>query len=230
MHEQQSLNNVVFSFYGPPGAGKGTLASMCSEKLNYKTLSTGELCRKHIARKTEFGTKIEDLLKAGVLVPDGLITQIVGSWLSDKVQTASLILDGYPRTLQQAKLFLDILNNKEINIDFKILFFEISDEAILKRLSNRLVCSDQNCQAVYSLTSLLPVKKGICDKCGEKLQRRFDDKIEIIKERLKHYPRHKKELLDYYKSEGVTVYFIDLGSKSRNEVFEEFKERFALKS
>jgi len=228
MHEQHRLNNVVFSFYGPPGSGKGTLARLCKERLGFEILSTGELCRKHITKKTDFGLKIDELLKVGHLVPDDLITDMVKEWLSDAIDIDKpIILDGYPRTLGQAQLFVDLIEKEDLGIDCTVVFFEIADEVIMQRLSDRLVCSNDDCQAIYSISSSPPRNKGVCDECGASLKRRNDDKIEVIKERLKRYPQDKKELEDFYASHGIAVESIEVGSKSIPEVFEEFSTRFS---
>jgi adenylate kinase len=222
--QEKFAQKTVFSFFGPPGSGKGTLSQQCVAELGFEMLSTGNLCRKHIFLGTEFGKLIDDYIKAGQLVPDDLITNIVGDWLSNKSSLGvPIILDGYPRTSGQAEYFLKKFKNFVPDYNFKIFCFIISDKEIIKRLTNRIICENQNCQAVYfPLASAF--KTEICEKCGTKLIKREDDKLEVITDRLKRYPKYKKCLLNFYESVGQPVEAFNVENKTIEQVFNDFKE------
>lgn len=220
---QAQHGRVIFSFFGPPGSGKGTVAQQCREELNVKVLSTGDLCRKHVALGTTFGKMLDEYLRAGQLIPDELITEMVQDWLLQETNsTSTIILDGFPRTGKQADLFLSFLNKYPKPSSFAVVFFTISDEDIIKRLSNRLVCSNKDCQAVYSLTGKKPVRENQCDLCSSSLIRRNDDSDEVIRERLKLYPGYQASLLDYYKSAGVMIKDFPVADLTTKQVFERF--------
>jgi len=214
---------TIFSFFGSPGSGKGTVAEKCVKDLGFKTLSTGNLCRKHISLETEFGQLIDGYIKAGQLVPDDLITDVVGDWLTANTSLGvSVILDGFPRTRGQAEAFLKYFKDFLPDYKFRVICFIISDEEVIKRLTNRFVCENKNCQAVYP--PFAPsVKKEICELCGGKLVKRADDTIEVIKERLRRYPQYSEDLLNFYKSAGVVTESLNVEGKTIEQVFEDFK-------
>ncbi len=196
----------VILFVGPPGSGKGTLSQKCVRELAWEQVSTGDMCRAHIANKTEIGQKIDFAIKSGKLVSDGLISQMVFDWFEKRENTdRTVILDGYPRTVQQAEDFSKLL--RIMPIDASVARFIIDDEEVIDRLSNRYVCKNKSCQRVYSLKTpaLSPKKDMTCDNCGEPVVRRNDDAPEAIKERLKVYHQHEDKLLEYLKSAGFNV-------------------------
>lgn len=227
MVEQQV--KTIYSFFGPPGSGKGTLASLCQDKLGIKTLSTGELCRKHVVSGSDFGKKIDEYLRAGHLIPDELMAAMVESWIMEAAQTAeSLILDGFPRTQRQAELLIDYLAKNLPKVTFRIFIFEVDDSVVVARLTERLVCSNSQCQAVYSRASKRPQVENICDRCGSALTRRFDDSANVIKERLALYPRHRDMLIAYYKERGSDIERLEVGSMSISEVFSLFSQKIGF--
>jgi len=192
---------VVYSFFGPPGTGKGTVAQKLVKDSGYTMLSTGDLCRKHIQEATELGQSLESYIKSGQLVPDDLITQMVLEWLKDQIAASNkIILDGFPRTKGQASLFLEALSEDSAlsSIDFKIVNFDLAEEEIVKRISSRLMCSNRKCNEVYS-TLVKPTKEpGICDVCKSPVIRRSDDEAAIVRERLNVFSKTKSELLSFY--------------------------------
>ncbi len=221
--QEKHATKTIFSFFGPPGSGKGTLAEMCVRQLGFKMLSTGNLCRKHVSLGTEFGKLIDKYLQEGSLIPDELITDMVGDWLESKIALqASIILDGYPRTKGQAEYFLKFFKNLGTDYDFRVIHFIIPQEEIIKRLTNRFVCENKDCQVVYPPFAHA-VEKGICDYCGGKLTKRLDDRLEIVKERLRKYSRYSKELLDFYESTGILVQELIVENKLIGQVFDDFK-------
>lgn len=223
MHSKRK-QRTIFSFFGPPGAGKGTLATHCHSELGFTVLSTGDLCRKEIARGSVLGRQFEEQLNQGKLISDELIAEMIKKQLLEKVESysTSIILDGFPRTARQASYFLHMIKMQFPEVQFKVIFFDIPADEVMRRLSNRLVCSNQDCQAVYSLISLAPQKEGLCDKCGKALIKRHDDEIDVIRKRLDLYPSYEKELLDYYKSVNQPVELLTINAKSAAKVFECF--------
>jgi len=220
---QQQGNQLIFSFFGPPGSGKGTLARSMQKKYDFNVLSTGDLCRQHVAQKSDLGKIIADCLVQGKLVPDDLINQMVKQWFSAVSATKKpIILDGYPRTEQQAKTLLATLKSVFKEFNFIVIYFEIAEEEIIRRLTNRLVCEDKSCQAIYS-TVIPPKTEGICDKCASKLIQRSDDNVATIRERLSYYPEYKKELFSFYKGENLPIEEFGVTSVTPEEVLVKFE-------
>ncbi len=224
---QEIIFGIVFSFLGAPGSGKGTLAGLCSKELGFEVLSTGDLCRDHVKLNTELGKKLKVILDAGQLVPDDLMGEMVKDWTLKKTDLKKpIIFDGFPRTVGQVKFLVNFLKSDELGLKFKVVALRILDSTIINRLGSRIICSNKSCQAIYSSltgSSLRPKKEGTCDTCDSTLIKRDDDKEEVIKERLKVYNSHEGELLDYYKSIGQSIEFLDIEGLSPQEIFEKFK-------
>ncbi len=221
-----SIRNILI-FVGPPGAGKGSLSQKCVFELGWKQVSTGDLCRRHIQDRTEIGNEIDFAIKSGKLVSDNLITQMVAEWLAEQANKNidSLILDGYPRTLKQAELFDQILKEKFPSLKVRLIKLQISDDLVTSRLLSRSLCSNKECQAVYSTrqeSGLTPKQTNICDKCGAELSKRADDLVETVKERIKSYRFHEQALLQFYENNQVKIYQINAGQKL-DQVFDDLK-------
>lgn len=181
---------------GPPGAGKGTQGEILAKKLNIQTISTGVMLRSAIKEGTEIGKVAAQYINDGLLVPDSVIVDVVKERLSkDDVQNG-FILDGFPRTVAQAKA----LTETGIKID-KVLCIEVSDDEIVGRLSSRRECS--KCGAPYNVISNKPEKDGVCDKCGGELIQRADDVPETIMNRLSIYHKETEPIIDYYAQMGL---------------------------
>ncbi len=223
MIQQQEL----YIFMGPPGSGKGTLSQLCIDKLGWKQISTGNLCRKHIAEQTEIGKAIDFAIKSGKLVSDDLITQMVIDWFENTYsQSKPVILDGYPRTEIQARVFDKFLREKLMHLQVTLVFFDINDEEVVKRLSARSVCSNKECQAVYSLlpqSKMASKEYGICDLCGSAVVRRSDDHPESIRVRLATYAHHAKMLDSYYDNSGQKVVHLD-AQQPLDQLYRNFME------
>jgi adenylate kinase len=189
---------------GPPGSGKGTQAEILSVKLNFAHFSTGNVFRDHIARKTAIGIKANEYMIQGKLVPDDITLQITKDFIATN-QKKGIIFDGFPRTIGQAQGLDKILAELNDKIDY-IVFIELSDDEIIKRLIARRTC--EKCGAIYNLDFNPPKQAGVCDKCGGKLVQRSDDTEAVIKNRLVVYENQTKELKDYYKNSGK-LYTID---------------------
>jgi adenylate kinase len=182
-------------FLGPPGAGKGTLAVRISEMLKVPQISTGAIFRAAIAAKSALGKQVKAVLDAGQLVDDDLTIALVKDRLSQEDAQNGYILDGFPRSIAQADglaLFSQV--DKAVN-------FEISDDAVVKRLGGRRVCPQ--CGVNFHVETLKPVKEGICDKCGAALIIRDDDRPDTIARRLEVYRTSTEPLIGYYRAKGI---------------------------
>jgi adenylate kinase len=226
-----SLAGKVFVFVGPPGSGKGSISSLCIKNLGWVQLSTGNLCRKHIANQTETGKEIDFAIKSGKLVSDSLITNMVLEWFQkDFDESHTVILDGYPRTIMQAQAFAELFEERLFKSNLHVVRFVLSDEMIMARLSNRLVCENKDCQAVYSEkqeTDLSPRYVMKCDFCDGRIGRREDDDKDAVAERLRVYHRHEQDLLDFYQKAGQVVHNVSV-EKPLKEVFDDFKALVGL--
>jgi len=192
--------NIVL--LGPPGAGKGTQAKVLAKKLNVPHISTGDLLRQNVAAGSELGAKAKDYMNKGLLVPDALVTQMLGERFKQAELKTGFILDGYPRNLNQAKELDVLLAGLSMRID-KAIDLVSSEAVIIQRLSGRLVC--RTCGSLFHKTNMPPKKEGVCDACGGELYQRTDDKEETIRNRLVVYREEVAALLKYYKEKGLLV-------------------------
>ena len=181
--------------FGAPGAGKGTYSSRLQSKLGVEVISTGDIFREIMKDDSELGKKVKGYVEKGVLVPDEVVVEVLKQRLSKIPKEKGFILDGYPRTLEQAKI-LDSIT--EIDV---ILLLNVPDWIIIERLSSRRIC--RNCGTVYNIRFLKPKVEGICDKCAGPLYQRSDDNPEVIKKRLQVYQEQTRPLLDYFKEKKV---------------------------
>jgi adenylate kinase len=180
--------------FGPPGSGKGTYASRLEKRLGIAHISTGDLVREEIRSQTPLGKTIEKYSSSGTLVPDEIITEILKKRLASEL-SKGFILEGYPRTVGQAKQL-----EKITKID-AVVNLNVPDSVIVKRLSARLQC--KNCGAIYNEITMKPKVAGKCDKCGGELFRRVDDQPEVIRERLKVYQEASEPVVDFYRSKNL---------------------------
>ncbi|MBR6529247.1 MAG: adenylate kinase [Firmicutes bacterium] len=183
---------------GPPGAGKGTQGEILSKKLGIGTISTGVMLRTAIKEQSEVGKIAQMYINDGKLVPDEVIVNIVKDRLSQPDCQKGFILDGFPRTIAQAKA----LSAAGVKID-KVLSIEVEDEKIVERLSQRRECS--KCGAPYNLMFNKPQVDGVCDKCGGNLIQRADDTEATINKRLDVYHSEAEPIKEYYKELGLLV-------------------------
>jgi adenylate kinase len=179
------------AMFGPPGSGKGTYASRLNETLHLPHISTGDLVRQEIKDGTKIGKEIEDYSKRGLLVPDDTIVGLLKKRISQPDCSSGFILDGFPRTIPQAKALEKIA---AMNVVINLV---VPDQVIIERLSARLTC--KSCGAIYNRLFLKPKAEGICDKCGGQLFTRDDDKPAVIQKRLNTYREQTQPLLAYYK-------------------------------
>ena len=190
---------MIFIMLGAPGTGKGTVASILSEKMNIPQISTGDIFRKHIKEKTELGILADKYISKGQLVPDEVTVNLVKSRLEEPDAQNGVILDGFPRTVKQAEELEKVLKEKQTKLDMVINLVTPEDE-IIERIENRRICPD--CKAVYNVKLSPPIHEGICDKCGHELITRKDDNIETIKSRLQTYFEQTSPLIDFYNKKG----------------------------
>lgn len=193
---------MILIMLGAPATGKGTVAAKLSEKLNIPQVSTGDIFRKAIAEKTEVGVEAEKYISKGMLVPDEITIKIVEERLKDDDVKNGLILDGFPRTIDQAKA-LDLMLEKENKNITLAINLETPEEEIIDRIVSRRVCSNQECKAVYNTKLNPPKVDEICDKCGKELIQRKDDNEETVKNRLVAYYKQSAPIVDYYKNRDV---------------------------
>jgi adenylate kinase len=192
--DRSKLKAIIF---GAPGAGKGTYATRLQAKLGVEVIATGDIFRELIKEDSELGKKVRVYVEKGLLVPDEVVVEVLKQRLSKIPRGKGFILDGYPRTLEQAKI-LDSITKIDV-----ILLLDVPDWIIIERLSSRRIC--RNCGTVYNIRFLKPKVEGICDKCGGPLYQRSDDNPEVIKERLKVYQDQTRPLFEYFKEKKVPL-------------------------
>ncbi len=191
------INEIIF--LGPPGVGKGTIASKIQEMKGTKHISTGDIFRAEVKNKTELGLQVQKIMSDGEYVPDSITNEIVKNVLNSKeIKENGFLLDGYPRTINQAE-FLD----SEGLTPKKAILLEAEPALIIKRLSGRRACP--TCKKNYHIESLKPKIEGICDLDNTKLIQRADDQPEAIKNRLSVYENQTKILIDFYERKGILV-------------------------
>lgn len=192
--------------FGPPGAGKGTQAKILSDKFNIPHISTGDMLREAVANQTELGMKAKSIMEAGQLVPDDVMIGIIKETLSSQKCKNGFILDGFPRTVDQAKALDELF--KEMNIsDVVILDFNIDEEEIIKRVTNRRQC--RNCGSLFNL--LYDKLGNVCPVCGalNTIYQRDDDKEEVIRKRISVYKQSTLPVKNYYKENKACFISID---------------------
>lgn len=188
---------------GAQGTGKGTVAGLISEQTRLPQISTGDIFRKNISEKTPLGVEADKYISKGNLVPDDITVPMVEDRLTWDDAKNGVILDGFPRTIEQAEKLDKILAKKGEKIDLVINLVTPKEE-IIDRMLTRRVCTNQDCKATYNIKLHPPVKEGICDKCGSPLKQRADDSDpEAIKRRLEIYEEKTSPLVEYYKEKGV---------------------------
>lgn len=192
---------MVIIMLGAPGTGKGTVASILKEELQIPQVSTGDIFRKNMKEGTELGKLAESYISKGNLVPDEVTNGIVESRLDDSDVQNGIILDGYPRTVNQAEELDKMLEKRGKKVDL-VINLTTPEEEIIERIVNRRVCSNHDCKTIYNLVLHPPVKEGICDKCGHEIIQRKDDTIETVKSRLDNYFIQTSPLVDYYEKTG----------------------------
>ena len=199
---------------GAPGSGKGTIGTEICDEFNLVHVATGDIFREEMKNQTELGKKAEEYISQGKLVPDEVTVGMVKTKL-DKLE--NVLLDGFPRTIDQAKALEEYLKEKGKEIT-AVIDLEVPDQGIIKRTSSRVICSNKECGASYNTVFMPPKVEGICDRCGSALTKRKDDNPETIKERLDVYHKNTEPLINFYKEENkLETIDIDIYSPTTKE-------------
>lgn len=203
-----------FVFLGPPGVGKGTQAALVAQRKSISHVSSGDLFREAVKGGGELGKLAKSYMDKGLLVPDEVTIKMIMQKLESLGDKPDFILDGFPRTLEQAKA-LDIAMDKKNQSVKSAILIEAPRKELMQRLSGRWIC--RKCQAPYHLQNNPPKVSGRCDKCGGELYQRDDDKSETVEKRLEIYYSQSQPLFDYYQQRGKLIK-VD-GNKSLEDVY-----------
>ncbi len=194
---------MIMIMLGAQGTGKGTVAGLISEKIGIPQISTGDIFRKNINERTPLGIEADKYISKGNLVPDEITIPMVEKVLESEKTKNGAILDGFPRTLEQAEKLDEMLEKLNKKVDL-VINLTTPKEELIDRMLTRRVCTNQECKATYNIKLHPPVKEGICDKCGSPLKQRDDDSDpEAIKRRLEIYEEKTSSLVEFYKNKGV---------------------------
>jgi len=185
---------------GPPGAGKGSLATLLKDNLGLLHISTGDMLREEMKNGTSLGQEVKRYVEKGELVPDQVVIKLIENRISDdKLMDKGYMLDGFPRNKQQAESLDLILGNINKSLDY-VVYLEANLEVILSRLTGRRVC--KSCGALYHMKNKPPKQEGVCDSCGGEVYQRADDNEETIKNRMEVYLESTIPMVDYYQAQG----------------------------
>ena len=194
---------MIIIMLGAQGTGKGTVAGIISKEIGLPQISTGDIFRKNISEKTELGIEADKYISKGDLVPDNITVPMVEDRLTWEDAKNGAILDGFPRTIEQAKKLDEMLEKKGEKVDLVVNLVTPKEE-LIDRMLTRRVCTNQECKATYNTKLNPPKQEGICDKCGSPLAQRTDDSDpEAIKRRLEIYEEKTSPLVQYYEEKGV---------------------------
>ena len=215
---------------GAQGTGKGTVAGIISEQTGLPQISTGDIFRKNISEKTPLGVEADKYISKGNLVPDEITVPMVEDRLTWEDAKKGAILDGFPRTIEQAEKLDKILESKGEKIDLVVNLVTPKEE-LIDRMLTRRVCTNQECKATYNTKLHPPKVEGICDKCGAPLKQRADDSDpEAIKRRLEIYEEKTSPLVEYYKAKGVlrtevvSIEANHMGKDAAEDIIKEIKK------
>lgn len=199
---------------GAPGAGKGTQAKQIAGKYRIPHISTGDIFRANIKEGTELGAKAKEYMDQGLLVPDELVVELVADRIVKDDCKDGFVLDGFPRTIPQAKALDEALAKMGENMDYAI-DVDVPDENIVNRMGGRRACL--SCGATYHIVNIPTKVEGVCDKCGNQVVLRDDDQPETVQKRLSVYHEQTQPLLEYYHRQGI-LKSVD-GTRSMEDVF-----------
>lgn len=183
--------------FGPPGSGKGTYASRLQAKLGVDVIAMGDIFREIMKEDSALGRKVKEYVEKGLLVPDDVVIEVLKQRLAKVPKDKGFILDGFPRTIEQANAL-----DKIVKVDVVILLI-VPEWIVVERLSTRRIC--RKCSEVYNVRYLKPKVEGVCDKCGGELYQRSDDTAEVIKDRIKVYEKQTRPILQHYKKQKVKL-------------------------
>lgn len=214
---------------GAPGTGKGTIGKILSNDLNLVHISTGDIFREQINKETELGKKIKEYIESGALVPDDVVIETIKTRLLEQDVENGAILDGFPRTAMQAEALKEFLKENRPNAKRVAIQLDVPDDEIIKRIVNRLICTNKNCGAIYNKETKPPKKDNVCDVCGCELKRRDDDNEETVKKRLEIYHQNSKNLVEFYRKNNAlySIYpqKLDIAVSDIKEFLEKYKRK-----
>jgi len=211
---------LALILFGSPGSGKGTQSKLLAKALGIPQISTGDMLREHVRRGNAVGTKVEAKMKAGILVKDYVVNQLVEERLAQPDAANGFILDGYPRTRAQAEVLCGILSPR--GVQAVVIHLVVDYNVIIARLTGRRQCPV--CGTLYNVTSKPPKVPGVCDLEGAKLIVRDDDREEVIRERLDEYEKQTRPLIDFFRETGNRLYEIDASHDNPQAVFGKIEE------
>lgn len=201
-------SSIRMALFGPPGAGKGTQAQLLKDRLNIAHISSGDLFRFHIQAGTALGEKASEFMKKGLLVPDDLVIEMVLGKVNELGVEAGFILDGFPRTREQAIALNEALQEGSRGLD-KALLVDVPQDELVRRLGGRFIC--RNCQAPFNLEPSQFEAPPRCSACGGELYQRDDDRAEAIQVRIGVYQEQTKPVLDFYRQQGLLAEISGVG-------------------
>lgn len=194
---------MIMIMLGAQGTGKGTVAGLLNKERGWIQLSTGDIFRKNIKEQTKLGIEADKYISKGMLVPDEITVPMVSNKIDELENEAGIILDGFPRTVEQAEKLDEILSNKGKKVDIVINLVTPREE-IIERITTRRVCTNPKCKTIYNVVNKPTKQEGICDKCGSPVTQREDDRDEeSINKRLQIYDEKTAPLVEYYTKKGV---------------------------
>jgi adenylate kinase len=193
------MDRKIYILLGAPGAGKGTLAAAISQEVGLAHIASGDLFREALSKGTRLGLEAKKYMDKGELVPDEITIKMILERIARPDCDTGLLLDGFPRTLEQAKALDEALSNNGESVT-KSLYINVSDEEVVRRLGGRWIC--RGCQTPYHEINMPPKVKGVCDACGGELYQRDDDTVATVRSRLDVYTKQTKPLIDYYDKIG----------------------------
>lgn len=213
------MKNIMF--IAPPAAGKGTQADLVVSKYNIPHISTGDILRKISKEDSELGNYVAETLSSGGLVKDEITYQLIEDRLSQEDCKKGFVIDGFPRNLEQAIEYDNILKRLHYTVG-DVFLIDIDKETLEKRITGRRICED--CKAIYNINSEYnrPQVESVCDLCGGRLYQRNDDNIEAFNTRYELYISKTEPIVEHYKKQGV-LYKID-GKKTIEEVFKQIDD------
>lgn len=210
-----------FVFIAPPAAGKGTQSKLLVENYGYNHISTGDLLREEVAKGTELGIQLNEIMSSGKLVDDETVLTLLENKLSSlKDSNKSFIIDGFPRTLNQATMLENLFSKLNLE-DYKVIYMNLDYEEAKNRVLGRLICPNCGKSFHESTEGLIPKVSGICDSCSSNLVKRSDDNEETFKDRFDTYINNVKPILDYYNDLNKLIN-ID-ASKNAEDIFKDIK-------
>ncbi len=212
---EAGIRPVAIVMFGSPGSGKGTQSKYLVEWLGIPQISTGDMLREHIRQGSAIGKSVVDRMRAGSLVPDELVNEMVRERIAQPDAKRGFILDGYPRTPRQAEELMRLL--ADVGAEEVVIHLSVDYNIIISRMTGRRVCL--KCGTLYNAVSRPPKVEGICDQDGETLTVRDDDREEVVRERLQEYEARTRPLIEYFRRTSDRLIEVDASTDRPDAVF-----------